>query len=104
MATPPSLTLEQRREALAKAAIARKDRAHFKEEIKAGTKSWRDAFADDRESIQKMRIKELLESIPGFGVMRAQVVLERAGISTTRRIQGIGKTQRENLSQILVNK
>jgi hypothetical protein len=98
---PPTLTLEQRRAALHKAANARKERALFKEDIKQGKRSWRDAFSDPRESIQKMRVKELLESVPGFGQVRAVAVLERANISFSRRIQGLGKNQRESLFRLL---
>jgi len=48
-----------------------------------------------------MRIKELLQSIPGFGEVRATNVLDRAGISHARRIQGVGKSQYENLLRLL---
>lgn len=104
MGAPPSLTLEERRAALVKAATARKERAVFKEEVKNGSKNWRLAFSDPRDSIQKLRVRELLESIPGFGEMRAAIVLERANISLTRRIQGIGRNQREALERLIGSK
>ena len=104
MGAPPLLTLEERRAALAKAAHARRERAAFKEEVKAGSKNWRVAFDDPRDSIQKMRIRELLESIPGFGEIRARAVLERAQISLTRRIQGVGRNQKESLFLLMPGK
>lgn len=104
MSAPPLLSIEQRRAALVKAAQARKERAVLKEQIKEGLRNWRDAFDDPRESIQKMRVKELLESVPGFGTVRAVLILERANISHARRIQGIGRHQREALFRLMAKK
>ncbi|MFM7874675.1 MAG: hypothetical protein ACKO8Y_08705 [Actinomycetota bacterium] len=44
-----------------------------------------------------MRVKELLEALPGFGSIRAAAILDRVGISQTRRVQGLGSTQRQKL-------
>ena len=52
-------------------------------------------------AIQKMRVKELIESLPGFGAIRAIAVLDKAGISHTRRVQGLGVSQREKLQSEL---
>lgn len=101
MSTPPQLSNEQRREALLLAAESRKVRAAFKNKIKLGEKSWKDAFSSVDPSIKKMRVKELLISMPGFGEIRAINVMERAGISPTRRVQGVGKSQYEALLKIL---
>lgn len=101
MSQPPFLSLEQRRAALQKAAEARKVRSRFKSDIKEGVRNWREAFEHPNESIRKMRVKELLTSLPGFGEIRATSVMERAGISPTRRIQGVGRTQLDKLFKIL---
>lgn len=101
MSIPPVLTLEERRQALLKAAESRKQRARFKAEIKSGAKHWKDAFSSSDEAIKKMRVKELLLSLPGFGEIRVVNLMERAGISLTRRVQGVGKSQYENLLRLL---
>jgi hypothetical protein len=101
MGAPPILSTDERRAALAKAAESRKIRAAFKTEIKSGQRHWLDAFKSNDEAIRKMRIKELLQSLPGFGEIRAITILDRAGISHARRIQGIGKTQYQSLLQLL---
>ena len=101
MGAPPHLTLEQRRAALAKAAESRKVRAEFKAEVKSGQRHWLDAFTSDIDAIKKMRLKELLQSLPGVGEIRATTLLDRAGISHSRRIQGIGRSQYETLLKIL---
>lgn len=101
MSTPPRLTIEQRRAALEKAAASRKIRATFKGEVKSRQRNWTDAFTATDIAIRKMRIKELLLSLPGFGEIRANAVMEKAGISPTRRVQGVGKSQYEALLRIL---
>lgn len=101
MSTPPKLTVEQRRAALEKAAASRKIRATFKNEVKLRQRNWTDAFSATDVAIRKMRIKELLLSLPGFGEIRANSVMERAGISPTRRVQGVGKSQYEALLKLL---
>jgi hypothetical protein len=101
MGAPPQLTLEERRAALAKAAQSRKIRAQFKAEIKSGERHWLDAFTSDNEAIKKMRVKELLQSLPGFGEIRAASILDRAGISMARRVQGVGRSQYEILLKLM---
>lgn len=97
MPNPPEISTEARRQALAKAVEHRKHRAEFKRELAEGKRFWREALDSEVEAIQRMRIKELLESLPGFGTIRAVAILDRVGISHTRRIQGLGSTQRAKL-------
>ena len=101
MGAPPNLTTQERRDALRAAVAARRSRAAFKEEIKVGKKSWKDAFSAQDESIKKMRVRELIESLPGVGEVRAKNILERAGISPTRRVGGVGRSQYEKLLELM---
>jgi hypothetical protein len=98
---PPQLSNEQRRAALEKAAQSRKSRALFKSEVKQRKRNWVEAFTHEDEAIRKMKVKELLLSLPGFGEIRALNVMDQAGISLTRRVQGVGKSQYEALLKIL---
>lgn len=101
MGLPPQLTPEQRQEALLKAANSRKRRAEVKFQIKNGEISI-DAIlelAKNEDSIAKMRVKELLESLSGVGKVRAQSLMERLNISPTRRIQGLGRLQIKQLRE-----
>ncbi len=101
MGAPPKLTTQERRDALKAAVAARRSRAAFEEEIKVGKKSWKDAFSAQDESIKKMRVRELIESLPGVGEVRAKNILEKAGISPTRRIGGVGRSQYEKLLELM---
>ena len=94
----PTLTEEQRREALAKAAEARKKRAQVKERLKSGQLSLRDLLdRREDETVGKMRVSSVLESMPGVGKVRARKLMERLDISASRRVRGLGAKQKEAL-------
>ncbi len=45
------------------------------------------------EVIGKMRVLDLLCAMPGLGPVRAAQMMERVGISETRRVRGLGVKQ-----------
>jgi hypothetical protein len=94
----PTLTEEQRREALAKAAEARKKRAELKEQLKSGNMSLQDVLTRrGDEIVGKMKVSAVLESMPGVGKVRARKLMERLDISASRRVRGLGTKQKEAL-------
>ena len=70
-----------------------------KEEIASGEKFFFELFADERKSIKRMKLVDLLQSVPGIGRIRADLIMDRAEISSSRRIGGVGKRQLEILRQ-----
>jgi guanylate kinase len=99
MPIPPKLTAQQRAAALAKSTASRQVRAAVKVRVKLGELSLSAVLdlAQNDEAIAKMRVAELLESFAGVGKIRALAMLERLQISQTRRVQGLGVAQRQNL-------
>ncbi|MHB1785716.1 MAG: integration host factor, actinobacterial type [Acidimicrobiales bacterium] len=99
MPSPPSLTPEQRQAALEKAAIARRARAELKEKLKMGSLTLSELLnsADGNETVGKMKVLAVLESLPGLGKVKARRLMEEVGISETRRIQGLGLKQKDSL-------
>jgi hypothetical protein len=94
----PTLTEEQRREALAKAAEARKKRAELKGQLKNGRMNLQDVLdRRDDEVVGKMKVSAVLESLPGVGKVRARKLMERLDISASRRVRGLGAKQKEAL-------
>ena len=94
----PTLTPEQREQALAKAAEARKRRAELKGQLKSEKVSLRDVLTrQGDEFIGKMKVSSVLESLPGVGKVRAKRIMERLDISATRRVRGLGAKQKESL-------
>ena len=91
----PTLTEEQRKEALAKAAEARRARADVKNQLKTEKLSLRDILSRDNDDVVgKMKVSSVLESLPGVGKVRARKIMERLDISATRRVRGLGAKQR----------
>ncbi len=103
MPLPPSLTPDQRQAALAKAAAARRQRAELKEKLKMGSTTLKELLeqADRDETVGKMKVLSVLESLPGLGKVKARRLMEDVGISETRRIQGLGEKQRSKLFELL---
>jgi hypothetical protein len=101
MPLPPELTPEQRQAALEKAAAARKQRAEVKERLKAGALSLEQLFkeGDDDETLAKLKVVSVLESMPGVGKVRARRLMEELDISESRRLRGLGDNQRKKLLQ-----
>jgi hypothetical protein len=94
----PTLTEEQRKEALAKAAEARRKRAELKGELKSGKRTLKDVLSrQGDDTVGKMKVSAVLESLPGVGKVRARKLMEELDISASRRVRGLGAKQREML-------
>ena len=94
MALPP-LTPEQRQANLEKAAASRRERAEIKNRLKHSGASILDVIKQGQENdvIGKMRVIDLLQSMPGLGKVRAKAMMERLNISESRRVRGLGTNQ-----------
>ena len=98
MPLPPDLSPEQRKEALAKAAEARRKRAEVKESLKNGRTDLEQILDRSGEGIVgKMKVSSVLESLPGVGKVRARKIMERLEISESRRVRGLGAKQKDSL-------
>lgn len=98
MATP-QLTDAQRAEALVKATAVRSARRVFKERLAKGEFTLASAIATAKadEALAGIRVHDLLQCLPGIGPKRATGVMEEIGISSARRIRGLGAHQVEGL-------
>ncbi len=95
---PPSLTPEQRKQALAKAAAVRRARA----EIKADLSDRRLTMSElldrtDDPVVGGMKVSAALLALPGLGKKRTGRLMETVGIMENRRLRGLGERQREAL-------
>ncbi len=97
----PKLSEEQRAENLKKAAAARHARAELREKIKEGKVSLEEVLESDDPAAQRMPVRALIESLPGYGKAKAAKVMDELGISAKRRVQGLGERQREHLVELL---
>jgi hypothetical protein len=97
----PQLSSEQRAAALERAAEARRARAELKARLKHSDTSLSQVLeaGETDDVIGKMKVSAVLESMPGVGKVRANRIMERLGISPTRRVRGLGANQRAALER-----
>lgn len=95
----PELDDDARRDALQKAAEARKIRAELKTQLKAGEIELDHVLerADDDEVVGRTKVVAVLESMPRVGKVKARRIMERLDISPSRRLRGLGAKQRARL-------
>jgi hypothetical protein len=98
----PNLSEEDRKRALQKAAEARQKRADLRQQIKSGKMTFADVMKkSDDPIIARMKVSTLLESLPGFGKAKAAKIMSELGISESRRVQGLGARQKQQLMERL---
>ncbi len=97
----PQLTDEQRKAALEKAAAARHARAELRDKIKKGEISLNEVLESEDPIASRMKVSALIESLPGYGKAKATKIMDELGISSTRRVKGLGARQREELLEVL---
>jgi transposase len=91
----PKLTAEQRQAALDKAAQARQVRAEVKNRLRHSGASLADVIQEARvnEVVAKLKVNDLLQSMPGVGKVKAKEIMDRIGIAESRRLRGLGVNQ-----------
>lgn len=100
MPLPPPISPEARAAALEKAGAARRQRAELKERLKMGSITLPELFErSDDETVAKMKVLAVLESLPGLGKVKARRMMVDVGIAESRRVQGLGSNQRKALLQ-----
>lgn len=100
--TPPEVD----RVAASRAAVAaRRARAKVKAEVASGERSALEvlatAIADPIGIEGRLRVTELLVSIPAIGVTKMQRIIHRLEISPSKRLGGLGRHQRDRLRDFL---
>ena len=98
----PQLTQEQLEAARTAATQARRARAELKSQVKSGKLSLHDALskaaADD--TLSRVKVVDLLRSLPRVGVTRSAEIMRDLDIATNRRIRGLGRHQVQRLKEM----
>jgi hypothetical protein len=97
----PTLTPQQRAEALAKAQAARKERSELLAAVKAGRVTISQLLDRTDDVARKTKVVQVLRALPGYGPAKAAAVMEQAGIDDSRRVGGLGQQQRRKLLESL---
>jgi hypothetical protein len=96
---PPQLSEDQRAQALARAAEARRIRAEVKELLKTGSMTFAELLAKAQadDLVGGLKVESVLSSMPGTGKVKAKRMMEEHGIADNRRLRGLGDRQRAAL-------
>jgi hypothetical protein len=101
--TAPVRTGEQRASALERALEVRRDRAALRVALKSGQVSGVAIVegAAGAGAWHGVRVRWLLESLPGFGAARADSIMVRLSVPEGRRLGGLTDRQRIELLEVL---
>lgn len=98
----PRLSLNEKKRALQKAQQMRSKRKSIRERLKGGKLSLREVLSNANDEVMgRMRVAYLLASLPRIGKTTAKKIMDEIGIDESRRVQGLGKRQREALLERL---
>lgn len=99
--TPPTLTPQQRADALAKATATRAARAEMLAAVKNGHLTATQVLtrAETDPMASRTRITALFTALPGVGDVGARKLLTQFGIAPSRRVGGLGVTQRAAIAE-----
>ena len=99
----PQLSAQERADARLKAIAARAKRSQTKLDLKSGSTSVAAVLsaAAHEPALDRLKVCELLEALPGIGKVRATVIMSELGIAPTRRVRGLGVHQRRALLEYL---
>ena len=98
----PQLSTEQLQSARAAATEARRARAALKNQVKTGERSLSQALAraSGDDTLSRVKVVDLLRSLPRVGVTRSAEIMENLDIAANRRIRGLGRHQMERLTEM----
>ncbi|WHS49453.1 integration host factor, actinobacterial type [Rothia sp. SD9660Na] len=97
------LTEEQRADAREKAKKARVTRAEIKDAVKNKQITIAEVLkrAETDEAVARLKVTDLLTSLPGVGEVRTENILNELNIAASRRLRGLGIHQRKALINLL---
>ena len=98
----PTMTPEQRAAALEKARIVRAKRSEITNKLSMGLTTPAEVLDQiDDPVIGRMKVKSFINALPGYGKVKTEKLMEELGIPESRRLQGLGAKQMENLKAAL---
>lgn len=96
----PELTKEQRIANLEKAKQMRKERTELRSQLASGVLNVCDlinlAERGDKAA-SGMRVKQMINALPGYGFKKTQALMRELGISESKRVGGLGVNQAKAL-------
>lgn len=97
----PERSIQQRMDALENANSIRSYRATLKRDIKAQRASVVSLLLDPPEELETMKIFDLLMSVPKFGRVKVNKLLQTCRISPSKTVGGMSDRQRAEIVGML---
>lgn len=92
----PELTTEQRKANLDKAMQMRKERAEIRKALSEGRTNVVEVInraRDGHKAYAGMRVRQMINALPGYGFRKTQDLMHALGISESKRVGGLGANQ-----------
>jgi hypothetical protein len=97
----PERSLVQRMEALQRANEIRTRRAQLKRDLKANRVSIHQLLLDPPEYLETAKVFDMLLSVPKYGRVKVNKILQTCRISPSKTIGGLSERQRSELVSML---
>lgn len=99
--TAPTITPEQRDEALRKAQETRQERARLLTGVRRGDIAPAIVLTRDDPAVARMKVRNLVKATPTYGLAKTEELMTTIGIHRDRRVGGLSDRQRAALVEAL---
>ncbi|OFV82775.1 MAG: hypothetical protein A2W26_13980 [Acidobacteria bacterium RBG_16_64_8] len=97
----PERSHQQRMEALRRANDIRTERARLKEKLRSGEVVIHEVLADPPACVHTAKVLDLVMAAPKYGRVKANKLLERCRVSSSKTVNGLTPRQRKELLDML---
>jgi hypothetical protein len=97
----PERSHQQRMEALRRANDIRSERARLKEGLRNGDVAIREVLVDPPPCVHTAKVLDLVLAVPKYGRVKANKLLERCRVSSSKTVNGLTPRQRKELLDML---
>jgi hypothetical protein len=97
----PERSQQQRMEALRRANDIRSERARLKEALRNGDVAITAVLSDPPPCVATAKVLDLVLAVPKYGRVKANKLLERCRVSSSKTVNGLTPRQRKELLDML---
>jgi hypothetical protein len=102
-AQTPERSHQQRMDALRRANDVRSERARLKESLRNGEVSITQVLLDPPVCVHTAKVLDLVLAAPKYGRVKANKLLERCRVSSSKTVNGLTPRQRKELLDMLAD-
>jgi S13-like H2TH domain len=97
----PERSQQQRMDALRRANDIRSERARLKEALRNGDIDITEVLSDPPPCVSTAKVLDLVLAVPKYGRVKANKLLERCRVSSSKTVNGLTPRQRKELLDML---